>query len=118
MRKFFLFLLVLCFIASLTVPAQAQLINWNRRGNKGTPAVPPTTQVAPTTTTGYLEVTGTILEIDKKNNQITIRDNEDYSRKEFMIVDPRTLSSLSKYQKVIITYEKGSKVAATIKVVK
>ena len=117
MRKVFLFLLVLCFIVALAVPSQAQLINWNRRNNQK-PAGPPTTQVAPRQTTGYMEVTGTILGIDKRNNQITIRDNADYSRKEFMVVDPRTLDSLRRYQRVVITFRRGSKIAASVKVVK
>ena len=65
-----------------------------------------------------MEVTGTILKIDKKKNQITIRDNEDYSSKEFMVVDPRTLKSLSLYNRVVITYRRGSNVAASVKVLK
>ena len=116
MGKVVLVLLVLSLISALAIPSQAQLINWNRRNQPGTPATPPTTQVAPQATTGYLELTGTILKIDKKNNQITVRDNEDYSTKEFLVVDPRTLNSLSLYKRVAITYRRGSKVAATIRV--
>ena len=117
MRRILPFLLVLCLMMAFVSPVQAQLINWNRR-DKTAPASPPTTQVAPTRTTGYLKLTGTVLQIDKQNNQITVRDNEDYSRKEFMVVDSRTLDSLRRYQRIELTYRLGSKVAASIKVLK
>ncbi len=124
MRKMVAGMLVVGFVAATVSPASAQFIDWSRRQNKdgaAAPAPAPRTravQQAPAPRaqmTQNVETRGTIIQIDKRMNQIVIRDAVDGLRKTFN-VDPQTMATLSRYDEVAITHRQGSDIAVSVTV--
>jgi len=125
MSRFVAGILTAVFILATLSPAYAQLIDWNRRNrNEGAAVTAPAPAPAPVRRTPsqysaprMIEVQGTIIALDERRNQVTIRDAEDGRRKEF-VVDERTMRQLSRYDQVVITIEEGSRQATSVRVVR
>jgi len=121
MRKVVAGILTVVFILATLSPAFAQLIDWNRRNKTEGDAVtaPAPAPRAPVRryTPRIIEVRGTIIALNERRNQITIRDAEDGLRKEFT-VDESAMSELSRYDEVVITIEEGSRMATSVRVIR
>ncbi len=109
------------FVLATLSPASAQLIDWNRRNKQDGGAVTKPAATRRAATPRYaprmIEVRGTIIAMNERSNQVTIRDAEDGRRKEF-VVDEDDMSRLSRYDQVVITITEGSRMATSVRVVR
>jgi len=130
MKKLAAGILMFVFVAMMVPPVSAQLIDWNRREGIGAPAatapvataparvrepVPmPRVIATPAPEARTIEVRGIIVNLNRRGNEVVIRDAVDGERKTF-IVDSDIMENLSRYDEVAIVHKENSNMAISVR---